>query len=216
MRGFQQSRGRFIHFHDSDDNLGPGWLAAVLQRISACEAPDLLISARKVINSDGECFKSQRLVNFWASRPNKIRQRLHYNNCMGPLGGVTFSRAAASRIQFDPLPSSQDWDMYLDALTPNSKIAEDSSFYFIKNETLQDRISLCLSGKLLGYMRLGRKHRTFSGKNQAARLFYLYKIKRKFPLDHNRRLQQIYADNQGAIYWAIARIELIKLIRCVI
>ena len=216
MRGFQQSRGRFIHFHDSDDSLGPDWIAAVLNRINKAPGPDLLISARKVISLDGDEFKSQRFVRLFARQPEKLRKRLHYNNCIGPLGGVTFSRTAASRIQFDPLPSSQDWDMYLDALNESTKIIEDSSFYFIKNETQDDRISLSMPNKFMGYMRLGRKHRTFSCSDQSARLFYLYKIKQRFPFDNNSRLQKIYNRNKVAVNLAIARIELIKLIRCVI
>jgi len=206
--GFQQSCGSYIHFHDSDDDIGPNWLKVLLGKLKN-STPDILLSARKVVSSQGNTFRQQSFVQRFAKQPQKILRRLQYNNCLGPLGGVTFSRQAASKICFSSLASCQDWDMYLDAIVSNSKIVTDHSFYFIKNETYENRISNKLQKKLRGFMQLGRKHQTFSKKHPSTRLFYVYHVQRTFN-GHSTRFDYFCTTNNLAIKAAFFKTEIKK------
>jgi len=206
--GFQQSCGSYVHFHDSDDDIGPNWLRALLDKLKS-STPDILVNARKVVSSQGNTFRQQSFIKRFAKQPQKILCRLQYNNCLGPLGGVTFSRQAASKICFTSLASCQDWDMYLDAIAPTSKIATDHGFYFIKNETCEHRISSKLQKKLRGFMQLGRKHQTFSKKQPSTRLFYVYHVQRTFN-GHSARFDRFCATNNLAIKAAFFKTEIKK------
>ena len=46
--GFSQSRGQYIHFHDSDDGITQGWLTTLLKRIELSKDLDIVVSSRIV------------------------------------------------------------------------------------------------------------------------------------------------------------------------
>ena len=119
-----------------------------------------------------------------ASQPHRIKQRLKYENCLGPLGGIVFSKKATQKMQFTNLPSCQDWDMYLDAIDHNSMIIYDWDIAFIKNDLHEDQISKDTKKKFLGVFRLARKHKIITSKKSFIRLFLVYKLQKSLTNHH--------------------------------
>ena len=210
--GFAHASGRFIHFHDSDDSISPGWLMAVLDNIIKQPDLDFLVGSRTVVNENGKERRSQTFIEKNRHHPRKIAKRLSTNNCFGPLGGLTFSRAAVKRMHFNNLQSCQDWDMYLDALHEQSLIVYDDQVRFIKNETSKARISDSLRKKLLGYMQLGRVHKIATKKTPLLRLFYVYSVMHKFPMTGHGTFEKFCSRYRWRIYLSFIAVELRKLI----
>jgi glycosyltransferase involved in cell wall biosynthesis len=176
QHGLESASGDFIHFHDSDDSITDGWLEGIISHLRATTCFDFLVTARKVITKDGATYKKQHLLKNMASQPHRIKQRLKYENCLGPLGGIFFSKKATQKMQFTNLPSCQDWDMYLDAIDHKSIIIYDWDIIFIKNDLHEDQISKDTKKKFLGVFRLARKHKIITSKKSFMRLFFASKL----------------------------------------
>lgn len=213
--GFEHSRGQYIHFHDSDDSIDNGWLASLLSRIDKSPNLDFLLSARIVIGENDKTIRTQGFINRFKNRPEKISERLKYNNCFGPLGGLTFSKRAVKRMRFNDLKSCQDWDMYLDAIQHDSVIIYDDSFYFIKNESFDTRISNSLNKKMLGFLKLGRIHKTTEPRSSVVRLFYIHCIARNFKNHRNKALSNFCKRHRSSIFLSFINIEFRKLINSI-
>ena len=184
QHGLDSASGKFIHFHDSDDSLTDGWLESIISHLRAATCFDFLVTARKVITKDGATYKKQHLLKKMASQPHRIKQRLKYENCLGPLGGIVFSKKATQKMQFTNLPSCQDWDMYLDAIDHDSIIIYDWDIIFTKNDLHQDQISIDTKKKFLGVFRLARKHKIITSKKSFMRLFFIYKLQKSLANHH--------------------------------
>jgi glycosyltransferase involved in cell wall biosynthesis len=184
QHGLESASGDFIHFHDSDDSITDGWLEGIISHLRATTCFDFLVTARKVITKDGATYKKQHLLKNMASQPHRIKQRLKYENCLGPLGGIFFSKKATQKMQFTNLPSCQDWDMYLDAIDHKSIIIYDWDIIFIKNDLHEDQISKDTKKKFLGVFRLARKHKIITSKKSFMRLFFVYKLQKSLANHH--------------------------------
>lgn len=159
QRGFAQSTGQYIHFHDSDDLLGHEWIANIIRATAQEPAPDMIVTSRLIVAKNG-------LVSFWSA--NKIQkvgstvQRLlsfqRFINRIGPLGGVTFGRRAAQHIVFHKTPASQDWLMYDDVLYVAKNIYFDLQNYFLFNNHSTLRISNNARSRAKGYV-FAARHR---------------------------------------------------------
>lgn len=213
--GFEHSRGQYIHFHDSDDSIDSGWLTSLLSRIEQSPTLDFLLSARIIIGENTKTIRAQNFINRFKHRPEKISERLKYNNCFGPLGGLTFSRRAVERMRFNNLKSCQDWDMYLDAIHQKSVIIFDDGFYFVKNESFDTRISNSLNKKMLGFLKMGRIHNTIESRRSVVRLFYIHCIARNFKNHQNKAFADFCKQHRSSIFLSFISIELRKLINCI-
>ena len=142
-----------------------------------------------------------------ASQPHRIKQRLKYENCLGPLGGIVFSKKATEKMHFTNLPSCQDWDMYLDAIDHNSIIIYDWDIAFIKNDLHEDQISKDTKKKFLGVFRLARKHQLTIKDETLTRLSYAYKIHKSVKKHH--ALEAFYKKHQFKA-WACHTVTTIK------
>ena len=209
--GFQHSSGKYIHFHDSDDSILTGWLAATIKCIKVNPTLDFLIGARTLNSFGCENIVRQVYVKKFASKISKIRHRLQYNNCLGPLGGLTFSRRSVNKMRFGDLPSCQDWDMYLDALDFDTHIVVTEKSVFIKNDYCDGQISQSCRKKLRGFMMLGRKHKTINGKKSIVRLFSVHSVIHRFRDKTNIHLKKFLKKNKLKIYISFMIIELEKL-----
>ncbi len=138
--GFAASAGGFIHFHDSDDGAPAPWLDAVLAAL-ASEAPDLLVTARRVRRDGAERRVAPVFLASAADDPLRVKHYLRFENCVGPLGGVTFSRQSAERLSFPDLPSCQDWHMVFEALWARARIRVREDVAFAQDQDGSDRIS---------------------------------------------------------------------------
>jgi glycosyltransferase involved in cell wall biosynthesis len=150
-KGFKHSNGEYIHFHDSDDDFSEEWFSRLLDIISSREF-DLLITPRVIKNNFGNQLQmiEPKFVQNFLHDPLKLRNYLSYENCIGPLGGVTFSRATVHRMSFPSLPSCQDWHMYWEALDDVSKLFYSSDLWLIYDRSLTDRISSSSTNKRCG------------------------------------------------------------------
>jgi len=151
QRGFAQASGRYVHFHDSDDDVSDDWLMGVLQLISEATF-DLLFTPRLVRTRDGEKGKHQepKALQRLLHAPLALRSYLSYENCIGPLGSVTFSRRAAERMSFPALASCQDWHMYWEALQEDSVLVYRPNIWHVYNRFDGDRISSSVDRKRSG------------------------------------------------------------------
>lgn len=150
-RGFQRSAGRYVHFHDSDDDISDGWLKGILERISTGPF-DLLFTPRLARTTDNPAgtFQEPRILRSLLSQPLSLRNYLSYENCIGPLGAVTFSRRAAARMTFPALLSCQDWHMYWEALQEDSVLVYVPDIWHVYDRTGNNRISSSTDRKRAG------------------------------------------------------------------
>ena len=156
--GCNASKGAFIHFHDSDDQVPTEWLIRIVSALQESVQPDLLITAR--MRSNGHAQADRLVVPRYVARNSgnvlRLRNYLTYENAIGPLGGVTFSRRAVERLSFPSLASCQDWHMYWEALSGPCFVKVDQDNYFIFQTTGMDRISNSLRRKALGLQYFAR------------------------------------------------------------
>jgi glycosyltransferase involved in cell wall biosynthesis len=171
--GMFKAKGRFIHFHDSDDLLGHRWLEQVLRATGRVPPPDFVVTSRLVVGPDGTntFWPVSRLSTIASSIP-RLRAYQQFINRIGPLGGVTFSRRAAEAIMFHRTSASQDWLMYDDALQQSREIYFDSANYFIFNKTQNIRISNNARARAKGYVFVAnQRFRSRRMRKLAARLY---------------------------------------------
>jgi glycosyltransferase involved in cell wall biosynthesis len=171
--GFQKSRGKFIHFHDSDDGFEPGWLAHIIKELEASPDLDILLTGRNDISQTGSRYRYQKFFHRHVNQPERIKQRLVYRNCMGPLGGVTFSRRVLEPISFKSFLSCQDWQMYLGAIEHAKVLKSCPQIKYRFNVSGDDRISHDPAKKLIGHLQLSRITAKDSIFHRNIRLFYL-------------------------------------------
>lgn len=171
--GFQKSNGKFIHFHDSDDSFDKGWLSALVNELEASPELDILLTGRKDISQTGIFYRYQKFFHRNTDKPDRIKQRLIYRNCMGPLGGVTFSRQVLMQVTFKSLASCQDWQMYLDAIKYAKTLKSRSDIIYQFHVSGNDRISHNPAKKLIGHLQLSRLTANDSIFSNNIRLFYL-------------------------------------------
>ncbi len=172
--GYNLSTGKYIHFHDSDDGFTPNWLSLIFKSLKDTQEYDVILTARNEINKDIQRYRIQKYFHKNYQNTIKIKKRLIYRNCMGPLGGVIFSRKILKNVSFKKMASSQDWHMYIESSEYFFRLLSkpDISYNFYIDGT--DRISNNSSKKILGYLQLSRTtaERSCFGRN--IRLYYLY------------------------------------------
>lgn len=151
--GFDHASGSYLHFHDSDDLFGHEWIARTFITIGSEPQPDVIVTSRVVVTPDGTAsFWPVSRLSAVARSLDRLRRYQRFINCMGPLGGVTFSRRAAEAITFHRTSASQDWLMYDDALASAGAISCDNTNYFIFNKTQKIRISNNARARARGYV----------------------------------------------------------------
>nr|WP_282449616.1 glycosyltransferase family 2 protein [Roseibium sp. CAU 1639] len=146
--GYQTSSGQFIHFHDSDDSVPVDWLEKTITSLEENE-PDLLITSRISSKKNSINIVTPNYLSK-ITAPSKVKHYLQYENCIGPLGGVTFSKRALLRCTFQNILSCQDWHMYYESIDSESKIILSKSNTFTYNQVGEDRISSSVHKKING------------------------------------------------------------------
>ena len=199
-KGFKLSKGEFVHFHDSDDTFSAEWLSSVIRILTNKRDTDVLLTARYDIDKSNVSYR--RVQKFFHKNSNnieKIKKRLLYRNCMGPLGGVTFSRQVIEPITFRNLASCQDWQMYLEALNHAKVLASHPDItynFFVGGD---DRISHNPLKKILGFLQLSKVTRKKSLFSKHIRFFYLYTCKTH--ILKRKGLIKIFYDKHHFIIW---------------
>jgi glycosyltransferase involved in cell wall biosynthesis len=203
QKGFQLSSGKFIHFHDSDDRFSSSWLKDIMLTLQQNKNLDLLITARKDISLNNSQYRFQKYAHQHQNNINKIKRRLVYRNCLGPLGGNTFSRVVIQTATFSDLPSSQDWQMYLDIITKVKHFKSLPKTYYHFYIDGDDRISNNPIKKIRGYMQLSRITSKSSIFGRNIRFYYLY-LCREY-IDQEQGLYKKYYDKNKVriLFWYI-------------
>lgn len=196
--GFQRSIGKFVHFHDSDDSFGKDWLCELFKVFECSPELDILLTARYDVTKVSAKYRYQKFFHHHVNHIEKIRKRLVYRNCLGPLGGVIFSRRVVKLISFKSLSSCQDWQMYLEAMKYAKHLKSSPHLIYNFNIAGSDRISHDPRKKLLGHLQLSRltaKHSLFNSK---IRYFYLLTCRKHI------------ISNKGSmmVYYKVHRIEM--------
>lgn len=210
-RGFKKSKGEFVHFHDSDDSITDKWLSGILLALKHGRTTDILMTARIDRDQCGDTVRLQKYFHNNVLHPEKIQARLVYRNCMGPLGGVTFSREVLKKIRFLDYASCQDWQMYIDAIKYSNKLKSLDNVYFLFNKEGNDRISMNARKKLVGHSQLSKLTSKESVFKKNIRLFYLVTCK-KHIFNKGGRILKVYKENRlgimtvfvlTSIYWRL-------------
>lgn len=173
-RGYDLSVGKFVHFHDSDDGFSKDWLGAVVGLIINQPGFDVLLTGRNNLSGGSSSYKYQKYFHKYYSNPERLKKRLIYRNCMGPLGGVVFSRSAVSIMTFKSMASSQDWYMYIDVLDRAKNLVSRPDITYDFYIDGDDRISHDARKKVLGFLQLSRVTAVRSIFGRKIRLFYLH------------------------------------------
>jgi len=176
-QGFQLSTGKFIHFHDSDDSITSDWLTKIVHALKNKPHTDLLLTGRIDRTDKGDTQTYKRYFHKNCHSPQKISRRLLYWNCIGPIGGVIFSRQILEKIPFKRFASSQDWQMYLNALEHSQTLNSQPDIKFTFNKTGKDRISHNPRKKILGFLQYAQLTENRSPFKRKIRLFYLYRCR---------------------------------------
>lgn len=211
--GYQHSHGQFVHFHDSDDRFHEQWVSLVTDKIQETPSMDILISGRKNMADDYQRYVYQQYLDNYADKLTKIRKRLLYRNCFGPLGGVTFSRKVLAQVSFKPMASCQDWQMYVEAMPAVKKIVSCPQIRFYFYTSGEDRISHQPRKKLLGHLQLAHSTVPQSVFGRPLRLYYLMTWKRCFTHASSSHVQAFYKQHKVqmwfwyvliTLYWRIS------------
>ena len=112
-------------------------------------------------------------------------------------------------MRFNNLPSCQDWDMYLDAITDTSIVDYDWDNSFIKNDTSNDQISKNIRRKFLGVFQLARIHNLQKNHWRLLRLSFIYKLSHHTKQEHGQ-LKKFYSKHLIAINISYLLINLLK------
>lgn len=176
-KGFQLSQGKFIHFHDSDDSIADNWLYELVKELSNKPDIDILVTGRIDHDHRGKTHRYPKFFHKKVRQVSHVLPRLIYWNYIGPMGGVTFSRAILKTIKIRKIASCQDWQMYIDAIKNTDKLASRPDIHFLFNKTGNDRISFDARKKILGHLQLSKQTSKDSLFGRNIRLFYLYACK---------------------------------------
>lgn len=150
-RGFMNSSGNLIHFHDSDDLFATDWLEQVVNLFLNAPSLDMVITPRLKVNSDKrKVTHSEELARLVKNKSLFIKIQ-KFTNVIGPLGGVSFRRRVARHFSFHDVPASQDWLMYDEALLQARKVHYLEATYFVFRDLEIDRISSSPERRLSGY-----------------------------------------------------------------
>ena len=153
--GFMLSRGRYVHFHDSDDSIPDEWLRKVISYLATNDCADITVTARERITHPGR-IEVPEFAYKYQNNLGKIRRRLYFENCLGPIGGVIFARNILESANFSNLASCQDWQLYVDAIRSTSTLIVLPNVYFVYDTTRDDRISASARRKILGHLGIYR------------------------------------------------------------
>lgn len=150
--GFRRSTGNYVHFHDSDDDISDDWLEGILNRIATTQF-DFLFTPRVARTASDVIGKLEepKALRSLLSLPLSLKNYLSYENCVGPLGAVTFSRRAVAKMSFPSLASCQDWHMYWEALQKDSVLIYEPRIWLVYNRTGLNRISSSTDRKREGF-----------------------------------------------------------------
>ena len=176
-KGLQYSHGKFIHFHDSDDSISENWLSELVNELSTKPDIDLLVTGRIDFEHRGKINKYSKFFHKQFLQPKIVLTRLFYWNCIGPIGGVTFSRRVLLSIKIRKMASCQDWQMYIDAIKNAKVLSSRADIQFLFHKTGSDRISHNARKKILGHLQLSRQTEKDSPFGRNIRLFYLQACK---------------------------------------
>ncbi|CAA6805103.1 MAG: Unknown protein [uncultured Thiotrichaceae bacterium] len=210
--GYQHAKGEFVHFHDSDDAFHEDWMSFVIELLDEDSSIDVLVTGRENIQADQHIFVYQKFVDDHSNNLARIHKRLVYRNCLGPLGGVTFSRRVLTNVSFTSLASCQDWLMYLEALPAAKKVVSCPYIVFYFSVSGADRISSQPRKKLLGHLQLTRFTMPMSLFGKPLRLYYLMTWKHFIKHRTMNHVQGFYKKNKIrmwfwylliSIYWRI-------------
>jgi len=198
-KGLKLSKGKFIHFHDSDDSISENWLLHIVQQLKDKPNLDILMTGRIDQDKTRSIFKYQKYFHRNYQNTEKIAKRLVYRNCLGPLGGVTFSRRVVEKVRFENFASCQDWQMYIEAIKHAKILVSRPDIHFIFNKTGDDRISHNPQKKILGHLQLAKitSLDSFFGRN--IRLFYLYTCKQHI-FNKSGLILKFYKKNRLSIF----------------
>lgn len=207
--GLAAARGRFVHFHDSDDGVAPGWLAAVLDKATA--EVEIIVTRRWDESGGARRAVSQDWFERNAHRPARVRRMLTLINCMGPLGGVTFSRACLEGASFRTMASSQDWALYREVYRRDRRAAIAAQARFVYRLDGDDRISRSARRKALGMFALDAPRRRDSA-GAVLRLWRLHQFRAHLracdrealrAVMRRTRLARVVVGGLGAAYLAL-------------
>ena len=175
-QGLAASAGAWVHFHDSDDGIAEGWLDAVLAALRG--APDVLVTRRVDEIGGAREPRAQAYVEAQLRRPDRARRMLDFRNCLGPFGGVVFSRRALEGVAFPPIRSSQDWAVYRQVYAkPGLRQAAAPGARFLFRRDGADRISRNPRARVAGMfaiMRLTAGARPFG---RLLRIWHLHRFR---------------------------------------
>ena len=198
--GFEVSTAKFVHFHDSDDTISEDWLLELLSTLEKKPNLDIFLTARMDVDSNNNTYRYQAFYDKNHSNLSKIERRLVYRNCMGPLGGVTFSRSVLEKIDFKKFASCQDWQMYIEAIKHSKVLVSRPDIKFIFNKTGDDRISHNPRKKILGHLQLAKITSKQSVFKKNIRLFYLYTCKQHI-FNKGGSILKFYKKNRLRIFF---------------
>ncbi len=198
-KGFKQAKGKFIHFHDSDDSVPSDWLSKILEELTQNPKTELLLTWRLDIEKNSKKIRTKPFFRRNVNKPNKIKNRLNYTNIIGPLGGVVFSKKSLRNVSFKNIASSQDWLMYIEVMQTAKHLNCRPDIHFIFNKTGGDRISHNPRKKILGYFQLAQTTKKLTPFNNRIRLYYLYQSRHQIS-KYGGRIQHFYNKNKAKIY----------------
>lgn len=205
-RGLRASRGHFVNFHDSDDGFDNDWLAEIIKALhSTKHCPDIVVTRRWNETGGRRYLRAQRWVENNHLRPTAIRQMLLLRNCLGPYGGIIFSRVILDSINLPNAASSQDWLVYLQAFDNKPTVAIAPHARFVHRLDGNDRISTNSRAKVLGMFAIikatKKKHFCAAG----ARYIHLNTFARWIHLYHRNSLTRILRKTSVLrIFWGTA------------
>lgn len=205
-KGFQLSKGRFIHFHDSDDSISNNWLSELIKELLIKSDIDILVTGRIDHEHHGKTHRYPKFFNKQIDHVDSILTRLLYWNCIGPMGGVTFSRQILQTFKIKKMASCQDWQMYIDAIKNTKQLTSRPDIQFLFHKTGNDRISHNPRKKILGHLQLSKQTGKDSIFGRNIRLFYLHACKHHVS-NHGGAILKFYKKHQLriiAIYLIIA------------
>ena len=200
-RGLLLANGKFIHFHDSDDSVSENWLKELLDELQQHPDIDLLVTGRVDYEKQRTLKRFPTFYHRQVQYPKRILKRLIYWNCIGAMGGVTFSKSVLETIKIRRIASCQDWQMYIDVLKRARKLSSRPDIKFFFHKTGNDRISHNPRKKILGHLQLAKQTQYDSIYGKNIRLFYLYACK-QYILKQGGYILKFYKKHQLKIFLA--------------